>query len=57
MNDVSDSPIGDHLDSAVEFVRTALESGGRVYVHCAMGVSRASTVVIAYRMQVGSGIL
>ena len=53
VNDVSDSPIGDHLDAAIEFVRPALKSGGRVYVHCAIGVSRASTVVIAYCMQVG----
>ena len=31
---------------AKEFER----SEGRVYVHCAMGISRSSTVVIAYRM-------
>ena len=50
LDDVSDAPIDDHLDAAVAFVRDALADGGRVYVHCAMGVSRSATVVIAYRM-------
>lgn len=38
------------LCDAVEFVERARVSGGRVLVHCRVGVSRSSTVVIAYAM-------
>lgn len=42
-----DHPAADilqHLPAAVAFVREALTSGGRVLVHCAMGISRSATV-------------
>ena len=32
------------------FIDDALENGGRVFVHCSIGKSRSSTVVIAYLM-------
>ena len=50
---VDDEPTADissQLIRAVDFVQKAIEHGGIVYVHCEMGVSRSSTVVIAYRM-------
>nr|XP_023658747.1 dual specificity protein phosphatase 13-like [Paramormyrops kingsleyae] len=32
------------------FIQTALSQKGRVLVHCAMGVSRSATLVLAYLM-------
>merc|ERR1711907_682840 len=40
------------LVHCVEHIRTTLASGGRVLVHCAAGISRSATVVIAYLMLV-----
>ncbi|KAG9354869.1 hypothetical protein JZ751_001582 [Albula glossodonta] len=36
--------------SAAEFIHTALSTGGRILVHCAVGVSRSATLVLAYLM-------
>ncbi|KAM9727906.1 dual specificity protein phosphatase 13B-like isoform 2-T5 [Menidia menidia] len=53
---------GVEADDAVEFIlspffyptaryiRAALASGGRVFVHCLMGVSRSATLVLAFLM-------
>jgi dual specificity phosphatase 12 len=38
-----------HLPRACSFIQSALAQGGKVLVHCAMGVSRSPTVVCAYR--------
>jgi len=40
-----------HLPMACRFVQTALDQGGRVLVHCVMGISRSTTVVAAYLMK------
>lgn len=37
-----------YLDQCVEYIEAALKNGGRVFVHCMCGVSRSSTMVIAY---------
>lgn len=39
------------LFSGVEFIQTALRSGGCVLVHCHRGVSRSATLAIAYLIQ------
>ena len=44
------SAIRSKLDSSTAFIRDAITAGGCVYIHCAMGVSRSTTVVLAYRM-------
>lgn len=38
------------LDAAIEFLDGAIRDGGCVLVHCAAGISRSTTVVLAYLM-------
>jgi dual specificity phosphatase 12 len=38
-----------YLPKTTRFIQDALEEGGRVLVHCVMGVSRSTTVVAAFR--------
>ena len=40
-----------HFPSCISFIESAAKSGGNVLVHCYAGVSRSSTIVIAYLMQ------
>ncbi|EGN92577.1 hypothetical protein SERLA73DRAFT_65520 [Serpula lacrymans var. lacrymans S7.3] len=37
-----------HLPQACQFIQSALDEGGKILVHCVMGVSRSTTVVCAY---------
>ena len=39
-----------HFPSAIQFIKDGMQSGGIVFVHCFAGVSRSSSVVIAYMM-------
>jgi hypothetical protein len=50
---VADDPeadIGAHLASAVRFIYRARCNGKAVYTHCTQGISRSSTMTIAYLM-------
>ncbi|KAJ6500768.1 protein-tyrosine phosphatase-like protein [Mycena sanguinolenta] len=40
-----------HLPNACRFIEDALAQGGRVLIHCIMGVSRSTTVLAAYLMK------
>nr|CAG8447705.1 10539_t:CDS:2 [Entrophospora candida] len=51
--DILDDPksnISKYFNQCIEFIEKAKESNGRVYVHCYAGISRSTTVVIAYLM-------
>jgi dual specificity phosphatase 12 len=51
---VQDSEYDDiliHLPEANRFIQNALHEGGRILVHCVMGVSRSATVLSAFLMQ------
>lgn len=43
-----DAPTIDHLNAGVEFIRSEIDGGGKVYIHCAGGVGRAPTQAAAY---------
>ncbi|KAK4047558.1 tyrosine/serine/threonine protein phosphatase pps1 [Microbotryomycetes sp. JL201] len=51
MKNVADDGIDSiqpHFDSALQFIEHARWQGGRVLVHCRVGVSRSASIVIAY---------
>ncbi|XP_015596741.1 dual specificity protein phosphatase MPK-4 [Cephus cinctus] len=51
---VTDLPREDlltYLEDSYQFIQHALESGGKILVHCYFGVSRSATLVIAYIMK------
>uniref|UniRef100_A0A671MDQ4 Dual specificity protein phosphatase 26 n=2 Tax=Sinocyclocheilus anshuiensis TaxID=1608454 RepID=A0A671MDQ4_9TELE len=51
--DAYDSPTYDmsaNFNKAAEFIHTALKEGGKILVHCHVGVSRSATIVLAYLM-------
>ncbi|XP_022915012.1 dual specificity protein phosphatase 3 [Onthophagus taurus] len=39
-----------YFERAARFIESAIASGGRVLVHCVVGISRSATIVIAYMM-------
>lgn len=43
--------IGTHLTDCTEFVRGAAMGGGKVLVHCTLGVNRSATIIVAYLIQ------
>jgi dual specificity phosphatase 12 len=48
---VQDSEYDDiliYLPDACRFIQKSLDDGGRVLVHCYMGISRSATVIAAY---------
>jgi len=37
-----------HFDQTNHFLRQCQQNGGKVLVHCKMGISRSSTIILAY---------
>ena len=42
--------IRQHFEEAFQFIEDALSKNGRILIHCAVGISRSPTIVIAYIM-------
>ena len=40
-----------HFEACHEFIKKALDQGGRVLVHCYAGISRSATIVISFLMK------
>jgi protein-tyrosine phosphatase len=52
LEDDDSEDIKQHFTKAIDFMDTAIyDSDGHVFVHCAAGVSRSATIVIAYLMK------
>ena len=50
---ILDSPSANlkaHFQSCIKWLKQATEQGGTILVHCFAGVSRSTTIVIAYMM-------
>ena len=53
-SEVSDSPMQNlipYFPDAKNFIGSALDQGGRVFVHCNGGISRSPAFVVAYVME------
>jgi len=48
--DMPGAQISAHFHECANFIEKALREGGRVLVHCLVGVSRSSTIAIAHLM-------
>ncbi|XP_045130630.1 dual specificity protein phosphatase 3-like isoform X2 [Portunus trituberculatus] len=48
--DFPSANIAQYFESGADFIEEALSGGGKILVHCFMGVSRSSTIACAYLM-------
>ncbi len=51
VDDVSSARLGIHFDRCADKIRQAADRGGRTLVHCMAGVSRSSSICLAYLMK------
>lgn len=48
VDDLDDQPINQYFEGSLKFMKDAIDKGHTVFVHCSKGVSRSSTIVLAY---------
>ena len=48
--DVPQARISLHFQEAADFIERALIGGGKVLVHCMVGISRSATIVLSFLM-------
>ncbi|KAN0053038.1 hypothetical protein ACTA71_012520 [Dictyostelium dimigraforme] len=51
LDDRPKANIYDHFEPVIQFINDCKKQGGRILIHCAMGISRSTTVVLAYLMK------
>ncbi|CAF1086513.1 unnamed protein product [Didymodactylos carnosus] len=51
LDDSMEVDIKQHFDKTNQFLKTCKEKNEKVLVHCQMGISRSSTIVLAYLMK------
>ena len=58
LDDLDDAPISGHFDEAIHFMETTFKHpSARLLVHCHLGISRSTTIVLAYLMKTYSATL
>ena len=51
---IDDDPISEeHIERGIAFIGSAIESGGKVYIHCSAGVGRAPSMAAAFLIRGG----
>lgn len=50
------APSIEHLNQGVDFIRSVLADGGKVYIHCGAGVGRAPSLAAAYLVAEGNSL-
>lgn len=51
-----ESPSPEHFQTGVDFIRSVVNHGGKVYIHCKAGVGRAPTMAAAYLVSEGHSV-
>jgi len=51
INDSPDTNISAYFEDCYGFIEDCIQKCGRVFVHCHLGISRSSTIAIAYLMR------
>jgi len=54
LQDFPDQDIKQYFEEAAKFIYSALKEGKSVLVHCAAGISRSATIVVAYLMLINN---
>lgn len=50
------APSFEHLCHGVDFIKSEVERGGTVYIHCWEGLGRSATLAVAYFIQEGKSL-